>query len=282
MLDLDLREFSALVEGITSSPPKKLVSISFEPVDYSRVLENYQHARVIGEFDKEVSVYNDLFHYDGHGVIVYIKEHVDLELVTKDPYTHGKKYHLTNCSTVQIEKKQNRFGRFVALQYTNELMPISDSKGKQAEAMLCVCKSCMRELKFRPYLLAKGESEKERICREFDLVEFLKKRDCYFPDEYLPIRLAEYSSFSYAGNWREMSISYRASQQYCCEQCRVSLVTRKTLLHTHHIDGVKSNNSVRNLMALCKECHSKQPNHGNIKLSEEELSDLKELRCAST
>jgi hypothetical protein len=39
----------------------------------------------------------------------------------------------------------------------------------------------------------------------------------------------------------------------------------KDLLHVHHINGVKSDNSEMNLRVLCQYCHGEQPNHEHMK-----------------
>lgn len=278
-LNVDLSLFNLLVESIVS-PHKESsdFSIRFKPIDLKRLYQLHRKPDVMNDSSDDLELFDDLFHYDGYAVIVYIKEHKNLVKVERDPYKKGKKYHLTNCKTVKDEKEASRFNRFVALKYLNGKMPICNEKGEEIDVTLHVCKSCLRELNYKPYLDAITEKEKEQVCREFNLSEFLQERDCSFPEEYLPSRHAEYSSFSYAENWQAMSLAYREIHRYCCEQCSISLVSRKTLLHTHHIDGVKSNSHPTNLMALCKECHSKQPKHSNIKLSDEELSYLKELR----
>ena len=36
-------------------------------------------------------------------------------------------------------------------------------------------------------------------------------------------------------------------------------------LHTHHMDGVKSNNNFSTLKCLCINCHEKQPGHEHLR-----------------
>ena len=64
-------------------------------------------------------------------------------------------------------------------------------------------------------------------------------------------------------NWAEISHTFRQKKQYRCERCTVSLIEpgHRRLLHTHHINGVKSDNNESNLCALCVDCHSKQDFH---------------------
>jgi hypothetical protein len=275
-LNVDLSEFNKLVDENVAERRSQFAvsfsSISFERLDQIRKVPN-----LITDFDQEISLHGQLLSYDGHGVIVYIKEHSDLSKAVSDPYNEAKRYHLTDCKTIQDEKKDRRFGRLVALRYMEGDIPICDDKNNTDYAKLVVCGRCLRKLKYRPYIKASGDEEKERVQMEFSLPEFLKNQHS-FPEESLPLRHAEFSNFSYTNDWKSVSEIYKLSQNYCCEECGVELNQRKELLHTHHADGVKSNNHPANLVALCVECHSKQPKHKHLKPKATVLHYLKAKR----
>ncbi|PMG78006.1 hypothetical protein BCU83_14840 [Vibrio breoganii] len=52
----------------------------------------------------------------------------------------------------------------------------------------------------------------------------------------------------------------------------------RQLLHTHHKDGVKTNNSEPNLIALCADCHSKEAFHEHLFVSHKERQTIISLR----
>ncbi|WPU32705.1 HNH endonuclease [Pseudoalteromonas piscicida] len=65
---------------------------------------------------------------------------------------------------------------------------------------------------------------------------------------------------------------------YTCEQCGVELSQYKRLLHTHHINGVKTDNSISNLRALCLDCHKKQPKHEHMHVTHNDQLIINQLR----
>ncbi|ANU38182.1 HNH endonuclease signature motif containing protein [Vibrio scophthalmi] len=275
-LNVDLSEFNKLVDENVSERLSQF-SISLDSFSFDRLDEQRKIPHLVTGFDLDISLNGQLLSYDGHGVIVYIKEHSDLSKAVADPYNEAKRYHLTDCKTIQDEKKDKRFGRLVALRYTEGDIPICDDKDNTDDAKLVVCGRCLRKVKYLPYIKAGSDEEKKRVQMEFSLREFLKKQYS-FPEESLPFRHAEFSNFSYTSDWKSVSEVYKLSHNYSCEECGVELKQRKELLHTHHIDGVKSNNHPANLMALCVECHSKQPKHKHLKPNAGVLRYLKEKR----
>lgn len=58
----------------------------------------------------------------------------------------------------------------------------------------------------------------------------------------------------------------------------VDLSLYKHLLDTHHINGVKTDNSDSNLRALCKECHSLEPKHEHMLVPYYQIRDLDIIR----
>jgi len=71
----------------------------------------------------------------------------------------------------------------------------------------------------------------------------------------------------YHKNFKRWSELYRRYRNYTCEQCNIHLAGKdKYYLHTHHIDGNKSNNHPNNFRALCISCHAEQPGYGHQRL----------------
>src|SRR5690606_8629747 len=53
----------------------------------------------------------------------------------------------------------------------------------------------------------------------------------------------------------------------------------KRLLHTHHINGVKHDNSASNLICLCADCHRKEPFHGHMYIKHTDMQTINRLRA---
>jgi len=64
--------------------------------------------------------------------------------------------------------------------------------------------------------------------------------------------------YGYSLEWKRLSREYRKKQNFQCEECGVQIHKSedKQYIHTHHIDGDKSNNNDSNLRCLCIVCHS--------------------------
>lgn len=273
-LNVDLSEFNKFVDDNVSER-RSLFSVNLNNISFERLDELRSTPNMVKDFDVEVSLNGRLLSYNGHGVIVYIKEQKDVDLAIDNPLEEATKYHLTDCSVLQEKKKEERFGRFVALRYVEGEMPIcDDTDSPDKTAALKVCGTCLRKLNYQPYRKARTPEAKKRVQAKFSLADFLEKQH-NFPHECLPLRHAEFSSFAYTKDWRSVREAYKLSQNFSCEECGVNLNEWKELLHTHHIDGVKSNNHPANLTALCAECHSKQPMHKHLKPSSDILSYLK-------
>lgn len=193
-LNVDLSEFNKLVDENVSERLSQF-SISLDSFSFDRLDEQRKVPHLVTDFDLDISLNGQLLSYDGHGVIVYIKEHSDLSKAVADPYNEAKRYHLTDCKTIQDEKKDKRFGRLVALRYTEGGIPICDDKDNTDEAKLVVCGRCLRKVKYLPYIKAGSDEEKKRVQMGFSLRGFLKKQYS-FPEESLPFRHAEFSNFS--------------------------------------------------------------------------------------
>ena len=65
-------------------------------------------------------------------------------------------------------------------------------------------------------------------------------------------------AWEYRDPWRALGILLGAAAQH-------QSPSRRRFLHAHHVNGLKWDNSVENLRALCIRCHSDQPMHSHIK-----------------
>lgn len=80
--------------------------------------------------------------------------------------------------------------------------------------------------------------------------------------------LAPKKKSRYTSDWSSVSTAYKESQDWTCGDCGVVLCRQENrhLLHVHHRNRNSLDNSRRNLVALCVQCHSKQPGVGHRRL----------------
>lgn len=268
--------FDALLSCVEQMGTDKIVPITFTPINKPPVEPKIYEPVTIG-----VDVYIDkgiwrrkLPNGDKVHVVLYIADHsryvkrgsanskiITVDDIEKNP-SLGKKYHLTDCSTIKQMKETYRFERYVATDDNSGFFKIFDCYGEEKAVRLNACKNCLKELKYKN-------------DNSFSLKDFFNYYAPLF--QKLPNNVGQ-DKVGYAEDWAEISKRYRASQKWCCEECGVNLVNDPDLLQVHHKNGVKQDNSNGNLKALCKECHQKQDYHEHLLVSSRDLKRLIMLR----
>jgi hypothetical protein len=199
---------------------------------------------------------------NGNVVLVYIR----------DAYPNQEpKFHISDCRTIQeFRKNGNLNKRFVNTQNTSGKFLIKREsilkKGVYNEKFeeLKVCKNCLKKLNYKN-LNDVSLIERNQIYRGFSIQTFLEEYDPSF--SVLPKYTEHTKPYNtYTESWEDISRNYRESKNYTCEKCGINFSGHKDWLHTHHIDGDKTNNSIENLKALCKWCHSKEPGHEHMRI----------------
>ena len=227
---------------------------------------------------------NGLLSYKGRQVLLYIQDHGWRVMEALNDGALGKKYHVAYCITLENMQSKGRYHRYVAKNDIDGVFLI-DGKNKDSQEYikgdtdLKVCKNCMKHLNYKGY---EGSSLgiKKQLFDNFSLEEFFEKYQQFF--KHKPKYKAGELESTYVDNWSEISISYRNSVNWVCENCSVGLTQYTELLHTHHINGVKQDNSKSNLKALCCECHANEPDHGHMVISYKQKAQLRKIRLDQT
>lgn len=205
-----------------------------------------------------------LLSYNGAQIVLYIKNTRVHRTVLENSPDESPKFHLVDCQTLQEMKNIGRIDRYVTTQQTDGLFRVEPQnehwghENEEFDTRLYPCKHCLRYLNYgncKSFMVSI-----DRVREDFVLEDFFREYATFFNN------LPKYSDITappggYVRDWNRISKRYRASKNWVCEECKVDLSGHRELLHTHHIDGVTTNNSDANFQALCILCHGEKPLH---------------------
>lgn len=224
-----------------------------------------------------------ILNYNGHQVMLYIPDQGSniTQALTDGKQKSAKRVHVAECKTIISMRERGKFNdRYDVINRIDGLFPVfgSDYHSQQdvkGEAELAVCQNCLSLLNHKNFSdLSWGE--KLRFVNEFSYAKFFETYSSYFKS--LPTSTVGFQSSNYTPDWPAISSKLRSKLDYTCEQCGVNLTGNTKLLHVHHINGNKADNSRGNLRALCVDCHKKQPHHGHMHVSNEDMQRINEYR----
>ena len=229
---------------------------------------------------EELEVDGGLLSVQGRQVVLYIPDQGQrIHDVLAQP-SKGKKFHIADCKTLHDMRQMRRFERY---KVTNRLDKGFDVYGIDpltkteisGVAELNVCRNCLSFLNYKNYRNA-DRASRDTIVKEFKFDEFFSTYNSVF--SRVPKSNIFHTGSGYTSDWEEISFSYRKSKNFTCEECGVNLSSHPGLLHTHHINGNKKDNRESNLMALCSDCHKKQPLHDHMFIPYKDIQAINTLR----
>jgi 5-methylcytosine-specific restriction endonuclease McrA len=216
-----------------------------------------------------------LFTRNGQTVVLYIKAcSLSQEEILLHP-EKGPKYHLLDCKTIKEMTAANRLERYVISNTRKGLFKVAcPGATKEIDISLKVCKNCLSLL--FPSL---SRQKRNELAQTFDLAAFLNNSDTSFAR--LPQRRETTPvDPDYTANWQALSLRHREASGWRCSSCGVDLSPPwlRHLLHVHHKNGNRSDNSPQNLEPLCIVCHSQTPYHGHVKVPAQARREIESRR----
>lgn len=290
-LEVDLSALQAAVDRMGPALP---VNITLEPAleprastapsrDQSPVVPEGGEVITWEEFN-QVKKTGNLLEYKGQQVLLYMPGHPQGRFEEAQIDTlNGNRVHIAFCRKLEEMKQSGKFGLYIATQDQGGEFRIFSRQNPDYEVKvpLHVCMLCLTKLNYKGY----SKPGNKAVFANFSFREFFQHYESFFK-EY-PVHLSRsHENKGYTSDWPEVSRAYRASRGYVCESCGVRLDRHRHLLHAHHINGVRNDNSDNNLKALCADCHSKQPGHDHMVVTHNDRQNIARLRreqqCAVT
>lgn len=232
-----------------------------------------------------------LLTYKGEQIVLYIKDTKSTLWTLEHQPEKSRRFHIAECSTLETMRQAGRFERYVVAnrvdgKFRVDWLDIETGEIGETEAALKVCKNCLKKLNYRGYEAAEDRlflddgrrQAKRSIWENFSISEFLMDYSTFFRSK--PTRTDNSALIDrYVPQWAKISENLRQQKKWSCEGCGVCLSNAPNLLHVHHRNGVKTDNKLANLEALCALCHSKQPMHSHMTIPTRDKLTIVKIRA---
>jgi hypothetical protein len=252
--------------------------IPIEPID-KQLGEGFEVNFVDIEFE------TGLASYKGRQVLLYIKDHSYNNKIygVLEDGSKGNRFHIADCQKLEEMRRKGKFERYVVTNRLDGLFAVSGNDKLtneliEGETSLNVCQFCLEALNYEKFKAMPRGPQRKTFVASFKLADFFDTYSSFF--KFMPTGVANNQTSHYTKDWDDISKKVRVKFNYQCQQCGLDLSQHKRLLHVHHINGVKSDNSSNNLTPLCCDCHRKQPDHQHMFIKHEETKRISQLRSA--
>ena len=234
------------------------------------------------QFDS-ISTVAGMFSHKGEHAFLYIDEPYHAEdVLMQKPAEAAQRFHLVkHCPSLLTMHNAGKSERYVLKQTSTGLFPckpLDSFTGKTRtdiviDAQLMPCKNCLAELAYQGYSKPGSKSQRrdrdlnDKIFRGFDVNSFFEHYEPFFFDTNYYRQNPNDGKANYISDHLKIRDQLLVQKNYCCDgkNCGVQLKDKTSLLHMHHLNSSKGDNSRDNLKILCIICHSLEPNHQHMK-----------------
>ena len=204
------------------------------------------------------------------------------------------KFHFTWCITLDQMRSKNAFDRYVMLRNKHGKFIVQAKEERFSESYklkdpvkLYACRNCLdgalgikqdNKIGYKGYSQKWGAGQKNTAVENFDIEAFLDENESVLNDIKYATKYDDLTApeNNYARDWPEVSARVRDQANWTCEDCHIDLSGRRNLLHAHHKNHLKTDNSPKNLIALCVLCHQKH--HSHMKIPDSDSQYIKRHR----
>ena len=222
-----------------------------------------------------------MFSHNGEHAFLYIDEPYHTEdVLMQKPAEAAQRFHLVkHCPSLLAMHNAGKSERYVLIQNSDGAFPSKPLDAftgrtrvdKVIDAHLMPCKNCLAELAYQGYARPntryrqRDRDHNDKVFRNFDVKKFFDHYEPFFFDTNYYRENPNDGKANYTSDHAKIRDKLLIKKNYCCEGCTVQLSDKASLLHMHHVNGRKGDNSESNLKLFCIRCHSIQPNHQHMK-----------------
>jgi len=259
---LKFTDFSSFLNAVKEITHNKLMEAKKLLKGKGKNIENIS--------DIFISDNNELFDLLPDGTLVKVNLYIatqiyNTKLKVKDLY----KYHIYKCNTLSNMFKSGRKHRYKINTRDDGKFHylFTDRQGKtigqNQNQKLYICKNCLGK-----FIQQKAS---DLDVRRFNLKNFYQQNDSFFNFDTSKLEKGEDATANvYSKLWNKISTQLKVKKDYTCQECgfKARNEYERRFIHTHHINGNKTNNYEDNLKVLCIKCHSEVDSyHTRIKSS---------------
>jgi hypothetical protein len=221
-----------------------------------------------------------LLTYRGRQVLLYIPDQGRSITDVLDDGTRGRKFHVSECSTLQQKRGDGSFERYVATDRLSGDFDVygNDYNTKQqvdGNVRLNVCQNCLKFLNYKGAAVGDSRDRRELVST-FSIDGFFATYSSVF--DTVPRQFKRGETSGYTADWKDVSRRIRETALWVCGTCNVDLSAHRNLLHAHHRNCNKQDNGEANLVAVCADCHKKEPWHQSMFVSQANTRQINRVR----
>lgn len=244
-------------------PPERLMNI-----DKKKLWEGI----TVSPDDIDIGKDGELLYHNEH-VIVYIKDTRQTLDNIRNKKHNAKKFHLAWCRTLDDKNRRGTYkSRYVVTNNTTGLFKVDafvdDTKTNiiESEEELFVCQNCLDILNYKGFEVGSEKNGRLQFVENFEIGEFFSdykdSPQIGFMD--LPHRTDKTArKAEYSKEFKRRSELAKEKANYTCQDCNVYLGEHKRLLHCHHKDHIKTNDTFANYAVVCALCHKENHHSDN-------------------
>lgn len=263
-----------LRERIGASEGNESFSERLDPIE--QIVIQLEEGEIQVERDQIVS-HGPFLLYEGKILaILYIYDYraTQEDLLSESVDKKAPKFHFSWCRTLNDMDKKGKFARYIFSRkkinrfkvQATERDPVMIKKlgehHEMEDVLLFACKNCLNETGYKGYNKDMSASDKNKMVESFKIDEFISENEAtvttsrfYLESQRVKLSDETVQPMVYSDDFPELSRRLREENSWTCSKCKVDMSRMKAGLHTHHKNGVKSDNSRSNLQVLCALCH---------------------------